>query len=131
MPFRCPQCKTSDSLEIGASLEIPPDRQSCEISLQVVACSACGFRGLAVYREGRASVPESESWQHIGYWVSPDAVESVLRAIQDCPEPHNPKCQCFSHTSLGQKDIRRVWKGLLELERGHTFLMRLAREVHE
>jgi hypothetical protein len=125
-PFRCPQCQTRDSLEIAASIELPPDRQSGEIALQVVGCSACPFRGLAVYEDARGSVIESESWSHIGYWVSPDAVESVLGAIRCCPDPLNPRCQCPSHTALGQKDVQGIWKGLLEMQTGHTFWMRLA-----
>ena len=126
MSFRCPQCKTRDSLEIISILELPPDAHSGEIALQVVECSACQFRGLAVYEEGRDSVPESESWAHTGYWVSPDAVESVLLATGQCPEPHNPQCRCSSHQALGKKDVYGIWRGLLEMERAHTFTMRLA-----
>jgi len=125
MAFRCPQCYSPASLEIECSIELPPDRQSDEISVQVIACSACGYQGLAVYSEGRGSVPESERWQHIGYWVSPDAVASVRAAIRACPDPHNRTCACASHTDLGSQDYRGIWQGLLELERGHTFLMRL------
>lgn len=126
MSFRCPQCKTRDSLEIIAAIELPPDRKSGEIALQVLGCSACQFRGLAVYEESRDSVLESESWSHIGYWVSPDAVNATLSAIQSCPDPQNPRCECPAHTSLGCKDVWGVWAGLREMERGHTFLMRLA-----
>jgi hypothetical protein len=115
-----------ESLEIFTSIELPPDRQAHEISLQVVCCNTCAFRGLAVYQEGRANIHESQSWQHIGYWVSPDAVDSVLSAIQSCPDRLNRDCKCVAHTSLGEKDVRNYWKGLLELERGHTFLMRMA-----
>lgn len=125
MAFRCPQCKTQDSLHISHAMELPPDRQSQELSLQVVACKECGFRALAVYEVARGDCPESESWKHIGYWVSPDAVESVLAAIRSCPEPRNPDCSCAAHVSLGKKDLRGRWSGLLELERGHTFSMRL------
>jgi len=126
MPFRCPQCKTRDSLDITAAIELPPDRQTEEIALQVICCSACTFRGLAVYEEARGSVIESESWKHIGYWVSPDAVDSVLRAIQACPEPRNARCACASHGALGKKDIKGIWSGLMEIRGGHTFLMRLS-----
>jgi Zn ribbon nucleic-acid-binding protein len=126
MSFKCPQCKTQDSLEITTSIELPSDRRSDEISLQVVGCSACKFRGLAVYEESRRGVLESESWNHIGYWVSPDAIESILMVIQSCPDRHNPQCRCLAHSSLGQKDVYGMWSGLLELERGHTFALRLA-----
>ncbi len=126
MPFRCPQCQTRDSLDIQLSIELSPDRQTEEISLQVIGCSACAFRGLAVYSEARGSFQGAETWKHIGYWVSPDAVESVSAAIRACPDPHSRACACPSHTGLGQKDLRGEWRGLLEMERGHTFLMRLA-----
>jgi hypothetical protein len=91
----------------------------------VVACSSCIFQGLAVYAEARGSCHECESWRHVGFWVSPDAIESVRNAIRACPNPHNRSCECEAHTSLGQKDLYGKWKGLLELERGHTFLMRM------
>jgi hypothetical protein len=125
MAFRCPQCKTRDTLQIALSMDLPPDRKSEELSIQVVACRDCSFRGLAVYEVGRGDCPESESWKHIGYWVSPDAVESVSAAIRSCPEQRNPHCTCAAHASLGKKDLRGKWSGLLELERGHTFAMRL------
>jgi hypothetical protein len=125
MPFRCPQCLTRDSLEIQNSIELPPDRQTEEISLQVIGCSICTFRGLAVYAEERGSFSGAETWKHIGYWVSPDAVDSVIAAIRSCPDAHNRDCTCPAHTSLGQKDLHGQWRGLLEMERGHTFLMRL------
>jgi hypothetical protein len=125
MAFRCPQCKTRDTLQIALSMELPPDRVSEELSLQVVVCRDCGFRGLAVYEVARGDCPESESWKHIGYWVSPDAVESTSAAIRSCPQPRNPYCTCAAHASLGKKDLRGKWSGLLELERGHTFSMRL------
>lgn len=126
MAFRCPQCLTRDSLEIAWALELPPDSLSEEISLQVVTCGVCKFRGLAVYEESRRGDPEVDTWQHIGYWVSPDSVDSIIDAIHACPDPHNPHCRCEAHLSLARKDVRGVWHGLVEMERGHTFLMRLA-----
>jgi hypothetical protein len=125
MSFRCPQCLTRNSLEIALSIELLPDRRSDEISLQVVSCSACTFRGLAVYAESRYGRQDSESWDHIGYWVSPDAVESISAAIRSCPFPMNPRCTCAAHTSLGGQDVYGKWRGLLEMERGHTFKMRI------
>lgn len=125
MAFRCPQCRSVDGLEIECSIELPPDRYSDEIALQVVRCRCCVFAGLAVYAEERGSCPECESWRHIGYWVSPDAVESVRSAIQSCPNPRDRSCGCRAHRTLSEQDLRGSWKGLLELERGHTFLMRI------
>jgi hypothetical protein len=125
MSFRCPQCLTCNSLEITLSIELLPDRRTDEISLQVVSCSACNFRGLAVYEEARHARSDAESWAHIGYWVSPDAVESVSAAIRSCPNPFDSRCTCASHIGLGEQDVYGKWRGLLELERGHTFKMRI------
>jgi hypothetical protein len=124
MPFRCPQCLTPDTLEIIQSIDLPSDRRCDEISLQVIGCSACSFRGLAVYEE-LVHGAESETWHHIGYWVSRDAVESVLAAMKTCLNPYDPRCSCPAHVSLGEKDIYGIWHGLLEMERGHTFSMRI------
>jgi hypothetical protein len=126
MSFRCPQCKTLSSLDITSSIELPPDSRSDEITLQVVECELCGFGGLAVYEEPRHGILETDDWQHIGYWVSRDAVESVKAAICSCPNPYQAQCSCEVHLSLSQRDMHGVWKGLLEMERGHTFLMRMA-----
>lgn len=126
MPFACPQCRTYNGLKIIASIELPPDRDSEEITLQVVSCKVCGFKGLALYEESRRSFYEGEDWKHIGYWVSPDAVESVMAAIHSCPDPFNDQCDCPAHTILAEGDAQGVWKGLLEMQRGHTFLMRMA-----
>jgi hypothetical protein len=124
--FRCPQCLTPEGLEIEAAMELPPDRQTEEITLQVIGCRVCGFRGLAVYEEARGSFHGVESFKHIGYWVSADAVESVSKAIINCPDAHNRLCECASHTALGQKNLNGEWRGLLEMQHGHTFLMRMA-----
>jgi hypothetical protein len=125
MSFRCPQCHTFDSLNITESIELPPDRTHDEIALQVVDCSACAFRGLVVYSESRSASLERDDFEHIGYWVSPDAIQAVLAAIHSCPQPRNPRCGCAAHTLLGQKDVYGVWSGLLELKLSHTFSMRL------
>ncbi len=125
MSFRCPQCKSVDSLKISSAIELPPDRLSQEITLQVVACQECGFRGLSVYEETRYGGKGEDGWVHTGYWVSSDAVESVEAAIASCPQPNNPRCTCQAHTELSQRNISEIWRGLLEMERSHTFLMRL------
>lgn len=124
MSFRCPQCLTPDSLEIIQSFEILPDRRCDEISLQVIGCTACTFRGLAVYEE-LVHGAEVDTWRHTGYWVSRDAVETVLKAMRSCPNPYNAHCTCPAHASLGERDVYGTWRGLLELERSHTFSMRL------
>ncbi len=126
MPFRCPQCLTLDGLEIETAIELPPARDMEEITLQVIGCQVCEFKGLAVYEETHGSFHGNERFKHIGYWVSHDAVESVRRAIETCPKPHCSDCDCAVHTALGQKELNGEWRGLLEMQRGHTFSMRMA-----
>jgi hypothetical protein len=125
MPFRCPQCHQPDSLQITDSIDLSPDRHQDEIVLQVVGCSACNFRGLAVYAESRHASLDRDDFEHTGYWVSPDAISNILTAINACPEPRNPHCKCAVHTRLGEKDVYGTWSGLLELKQAHTFSMRL------
>lgn len=125
MSFQCPQCKSVDSLDIMMAIELPPDHKSQEITLQVVACRVCNFRGLAVYEETRYGGTGEDGWVHTGYWVSPDAVESVVAAISSCPQPNNRRCKCPAHSELSQRNVSQIWRGLLEIERSHTFLMRL------
>lgn len=126
MLFQCPRCKFSSSLEITSSMALPPDRYAREVMLQVVQCKECNFSGLAIYEEARGSVVESETWRHTGYWVSPDAIRLVSLAIRECPNPLDSYCQCDSHISFGQKDSRNAWRGLIELYRSHTFMMRIS-----
>lgn len=106
-------------------IALPADRRSGEIALQVVGCSSCSFRGLAVYAEQRQGTSERDDFVHTGYWVSADAVESALAAIAACPNPLNTLCGCEAHTRLGEKDVYGMWSGLLEMKQAHTFAMRL------
>jgi hypothetical protein len=59
MSFVGPECH-ANSLAITQSIELPPDGRSDEISLQIVACQACGFAGTAVYEESRRGALDSE-----------------------------------------------------------------------
>ena len=81
MAFRCPQCFSPASLQIIRSIELPNDRHWDEISLQAIRCSVCKFCGLAVYSE-LVSGAETDSWQHVGYWDSYDAFQSVITGLQ-------------------------------------------------
>jgi hypothetical protein len=111
MPFRCPEC-LSTSLEIARTIELPPDSRSDEITLQVMECSGCGFRALAVYEESRRGALDSEAWEHCGYQASPASLQSIAAAIEACPAPRDPHCPCPSHRILGRRDALGRWQGL-------------------
>lgn len=102
MPFSCPKCGVPDSLQITARLELPPDDLWDELTLQVVACSTCRFRGLALYTESRRGALDSECWQHTGYCENADEVGRVERLIQRCPDTANHRCSCSSHMEISR-----------------------------
>ena len=124
MAFVCPVCWTHGSLEIGMSLALPPDGDWDEISLQVVECSACRFKGAAVYEESRRGALDSETWDHSGYRLDEEDLLALQEAIRQCPKPKDPHCPCSSHRSLGQQ-VNGRWQGL-EKRQG-SFGMDLAR----
>ncbi len=125
MAFECPSCKIN-SLSITLSLELPSDAQSDEITLQIVTCANCHFRGVAVYQESRRGALDSESWHHDGYQISAEAATSLLEAIELCPSPGNSDCKCPTHISLGRVNEQHYWDGLKGVAIQKYFIMRLA-----
>ena len=109
MSFQCPQCLAPSSLEIIWSLSLPPDIRSDEICLQVVRCTACDFRGLAVYEETRRGPLDAEHWDHLGYRASPGLALSIETALRGCHDPVNPDCSCAAHRNFGQVDAQGRW----------------------
>lgn len=112
MGFKCPECAALQGLQIKASIELPPDSRSDEITLQIVECSRCDFEGIAVYEESRRGGLDSESFSHVGYRVTPQTVQELKRIILRCPQPRNPSCECFAHSRLGVKNDAGRWSGL-------------------
>lgn len=126
MAFWCPQCETSGTLTITHTLELPPDRQLEEITLQVVNCRRCGFSGLAVYEEARRGRLDGDNWQHIGYQIRNAEVGQLIDDILACPEPHNPRCNCPTHRAYGKQDAKGLWVGLTGLTVKGQFRLVLA-----
>lgn len=121
MPFLCPECSMSRSLNIKARIELPPDSRSDEIALQIVECSRCHFAGIVVYEESRRGALDSESFSHVGYRVSAKDLKALKRTIKRCPNPNNPRCECSAHRALGGKDAGGRWNGLRETDSGEAF----------
>ena len=116
MGFACPRCSVEDSLAIVAVIELAPDSRSDEIALQVLKCGRCGFRGLAVYEESRRGAWDSEAWEHAGYLVDEDVVNTFAGLIDKCPDRTNSDCACESHQILGQRDRNGRWNGIDKFE---------------
>jgi hypothetical protein len=111
MAFQCPECSLP-SLRITHALELPPDSRSDEISLQIIACSHCKFKGVAVYEESRRGSFDSDSFHHRGFYLAKEAFERVHKSFSRCPTPKNARCQCASHKKLGAKEKNGRWIGI-------------------
>jgi len=99
MPLTCPAC-ASGTLSIECSLELPPDARSDEISVQIVGCGACGFRGVGIYQESRRGALDDESVDHVCYAATPEALTKVRGLMRRCPKPRSATCACASHKAL-------------------------------
>ena len=111
MPLVCPDCD-EPTLEVHETLELPPDSRSDEITLQIVECSACGFRAAASYEESRRGGLDEESVDHSGYRLPADRLDLIAALIGVCPEPDNARCTCASHQELGARDPNGRWVGI-------------------
>jgi len=133
MSFVCPECWGPEcstipgSLQIRASIELPPDIRSDEITLQVVSCSHCRFQAVAVYEESRRGRLEEESFDHTGYRVRKEDVTALRRLIGQCPAPRKSSCSCAAHRVLGQRDGGGRWNGLRQFDWEGVFPMRIQR----
>ena len=123
MAFACPKCSIDDSLVIVIGIELAPDSRSDEIVIQVLQCGRCGFRGLAVYEESRRGALDSEAWEHTGYQVEEDVVNTIAGLIDNCPDRNNNDCSCESHRMLGQRDQNGRWNGIEKYEMKGMFPM--------
>jgi hypothetical protein len=125
MSFICPQC-SSASLSITSCLELEGDSRSDEVTLQLIVCAACDFRGVAVYEESRRGALDSECADHYGHHMSEAAVQSLKNLIEACPETADPTCSCPAHRTLSRRDENGRWNALEQFEKYAEFPMQLA-----
>ena len=124
MRFICPECQRA-SLSITGRIELPPDNRSDEITLQIVSCASCRFRGIAVYEESRRGVLDDESVDHTGFGVSRSDLALLRRLIRACHDRGNAKCTCETHRMLSKRASGGRWSGLDDIDLGMRFAMRL------
>ena len=108
--FVCPACR-APKLAIVASLELPSDSRSDEISAQVIECGGCGMVGAAAYEESRRGSLDSEHWTHVGFRLQPERAVALLDLIRSCPTPASHSCTCQAHQEIGRVVDHR-WIGL-------------------
>lgn len=125
--FVCPECRETESLNIISAIDIECDSRSDEISLQVVKCSACRFRGIAVYEESRRGSLDSECVDHYGYKMDEEKIESLLALISRCPRPRDAYCACQTHKILNRRNEAGRWNALDDFKTSGYFTMELVR----
>ncbi len=88
---RCPDCG-SRRVVGQKSIALAPDAEGKSLELKAISCRACTLRGVAVRRGDAAPRGHRLDWQ----------VHAALAlAIDRCPAPSDPACDCASHRRLG------------------------------
>jgi hypothetical protein len=123
MPFECIGCG-QDTFSIIASIELPPDNRSDEISLQLAKCSLCGFKGLVVYEESRRGSLMADCWDHYGYHIRKSDFQKCLAWIKSCPNPRHADCDCPIHRIFNKRDKSGRWIGLDAFELSEPFQLK-------
>ena len=125
MPFCCPDCLSTDGLEIDAAIQLPPDSRSDEIFIQLGRCRQCGFQGAAVYEESRRGALDQDDWSHTGYCLELEVCRRWEGLIRSCPDPFNWRCRCQAHLAFNAVDAWGRWQLPPELARCATFPMQM------
>ena len=98
----CPGC-SGPSLAITQELELGPDGDSDEISIQALRCAVCGFCAAASYEESRRGRLDHECWRHWAFRITPEHYAKLASSLAACPSPRDPACSCNAHRWFGQK----------------------------
>jgi hypothetical protein len=105
--FICPHCQ-QPTLHIIKAIELPPDGDSDEITLQLIRCGTCHLHAAAVYQESRRG---GASWHHFGHYLQEDGFEQLSSTMACCLRPHDRACGCPAHQTLGLQE-GGCWVGL-------------------
>jgi hypothetical protein len=121
----CPDCSDARTVSRSAAIELRPDNFWDEIFLNLVACSACGFRGAIVALESRGHGGLGDDTDDTtGYRLDPSSFESIRASIERCPGPGRRQCECGTHRDLV---LASTWGFLKGYESMGTFPVRAAR----
>lgn len=103
---RCPDCSAPRVVAQKAIALAHGDAER-SLHLKAIACRACTFRGVAVHVEGEAPRGYRLDWQEHA---------ALSLAIDRCPAPTDPACECAAHQRLGKHEGAR-WIGLADVSR--------------
>jgi hypothetical protein len=104
--LRCPDCGARRVIAQRA-IALPLDAEGKSLELKAIACRACTFRGVAVHATGAAPRGYRLDWQEHA---------ALTLALDRCPAPADPACDCAAHRRLGQREDGR-WIGLARASR--------------
>ncbi len=104
--LRCPDCGARRVVAQRA-LALALDAEGKSLELKAIACRACTFRGVAVHAAEGAPRGYRLDWQEHA---------ALTLALDRCPAPADPACDCAAHRRLGQREDGR-WTGLAEVSR--------------
>ena len=122
--FICPLCDHA-SLGIKSAIELPADLGSGdELTLQVVRCGRCSFRGAAIYEESRHGSLTSESRQHDCFAAPVNALTELERLIASCPRRSKARCSCAAHLAIGRRDELGQWTPPVPITGAKRFAMK-------
>lgn len=97
MAFLCNACG-APAVELDRVLELGPDDDSDEVTLQTARCTACKAVFLAVYEESRRGA--GEAWHHDAWLVDATTLADVEARLAACPAPRDHRCACATHATL-------------------------------
>lgn len=108
MSFVCNVCNAK-TVELDKVLELGPDDDDDEVSLQTAHCTACDARFLAVYEESRRG--SGDAWHHEAWTADAPTLAEVEALLAACPTPRDHRCACSTHASLREGGYRRLLIG--------------------
>ena len=104
--LRCPECG-AHRVVASKAITLAPDAAGESLELKAISCRACTFRGVAVRLGAAAARGYSLDWQdHAAFTL----------AVDRCPAPADPACDCPAHRRFGKREEGR-WVGLAEVTR--------------
>ena len=104
--LRCPECG-AHRVVAAKPIALAPDAAGESLELKAISCRACTFRGVAVRVGAAAPRGYSLDWQdHAAFTL----------AVDRCPAPADPACDCPAHRRFGKRKDGR-WVGLAEVTR--------------
>ena len=112
----CPDCCGTGTLTSSATIELTPDDLWDEICLNLVACSACEFRGaiLGLKSPGHGDLGE-DTGDMTSYRLGPASWEAICAVIYSCPSPNRRMCKCQAHQELSVGGVRAATTGSFQV----------------